>query len=78
MAEKRHIVDIDSLTVAERILLAQDLWDSVPADSPELAIPPWMEELLEERLAEHARNPDAGEPWEVVVERIRANLRQRE
>jgi putative addiction module component (TIGR02574 family) len=77
VASKRSIIDIDSLTVAERIQLAEDLWDSIPADSPELADPPWLDALLEERLAQLERDPDSGEPWEVVVEEVRARLRRR-
>jgi putative addiction module component (TIGR02574 family) len=77
VATKRSIIDIDSLTEAERIQLAEDLWDSIAPDSPELALPPWLETLLDERLAEMDRNPDAGEPWEVVRERIWARLQQR-
>lgn len=73
---RRPIIDIECLSVDERILLAQDLWDSISPDSPELAVSPWMEALLDERLAEHARNPDAGEPWEVVLERLRQRLRE--
>ncbi|MCZ7664802.1 MAG: addiction module protein [Thermoleophilia bacterium] len=73
---RRPIIDIEYLSVEERILLAQDLWDSISPDSPELAVPPWMEALLDERLAEHARNPDAGEPWEVVRESIARRLRE--
>ncbi|MHB8867793.1 MAG: addiction module protein [Thermoleophilia bacterium] len=73
---RRPIIDIEYLSVDERILLAQDLWDSIRPDSPELALTPSMEALLEERLAEHARNPDAGEPWEDVLERLRQRLRE--
>lgn len=77
VATKRSIIDIETLTEAERIQLAEDLWDSIAPDSPELALPPWMETLLDERLAELERDPDSGEPWEAVVQEIRARLRQR-
>lgn len=73
---RRPIIDIEYLSVGERILLAQDLWDSISPDSPELALSPSMEALLDKRLAEHARNPDAGEPWEVVLDRLRRRLRE--
>jgi putative addiction module component (TIGR02574 family) len=76
MAVRRSIIDIDSLSEAERIQLAEDLWDSIAPDSPELVITPAMEALLEERVAEHRRNPGAGEPWEVVRERILAEIRR--
>ena len=76
MATKRSLIDIDSLSEAERIQLAEDLWDSIAPDSPELSLTPEMRALLRERVAEHRRNPGAAEPAEVVLERIRAELEQ--
>jgi putative addiction module component (TIGR02574 family) len=57
--------ELMELTPAERIELAQDLWDSVaPADVPPLTI-----EQLDEadrRLAEHRIDPSSALPWEEV------------
>lgn len=64
--------DILRLSVAERIQLAEDIWDSV-AEVPE-AVPLTDEQRaeLDRRLEEYHQNPDAGSPWEVVRERIRS------
>lgn len=63
------------LSVAERIQLAEDLWDSV-AHAPEFV--PVTEEQkaeLERRLAQFAQQPMAGRPWEEVKkERLRPSL----
>lgn len=61
------------LSEAERIQLAQDLWDSIPADSDVLA--PSAEQIEEwhRRLAEHEADPASAIPWEEV----RAGLRER-
>lgn len=58
---------------AERIQLAQDLWDSIPADSSELA--PGGEQLLEweRRLAEHRADPASAISWD----HARVGLRER-
>lgn len=37
---RRPIIDIEYLSVGARILLAQDLWDSISPESPELALTP--------------------------------------
>jgi putative addiction module component (TIGR02574 family) len=57
------------LSAAERIQLAQDLWDSLSEDE----IPPLLEEQIEElerRRAEHERDPSAASPWEEVRARL--------
>ncbi len=61
--------ELMELSPAERIELAQDLWDSIPAE----AMPPLSAEQIEEldrRLAEHERNPGRASPWEEVRARL--------
>jgi putative addiction module component (TIGR02574 family) len=67
-------LDLSKLSVAERIQLAEDLWDSVAAETGELPITPAQAAELDRRLAELASDPDGGEPWEVVRERIAQQL----
>jgi putative addiction module component (TIGR02574 family) len=69
------LADLLELTPAERIQLAEDLWDSVSA-SPE-SMPGLTAEQLEEierRLGEHARDPAAALPWEEVRARLWSRL----
>jgi putative addiction module component (TIGR02574 family) len=67
---------ISELTVAERIQLAEDLWDSVAADTGDLPLTDAQRAELELRLADFQRDPDSGESWEVVRERIQKRLAQ--
>jgi putative addiction module component (TIGR02574 family) len=69
-------LDISKLSVAERIQLAEDLWDSVAADTGELPLSAAQKAELERRLADLERDPGAGEPWEVVRARIEKRLAQ--
>lgn len=61
------------LSEAERIQLAQALWDSIPADSEALRLSDDEVEEFERRLAEHDEDPASAIPWDVV----RAELRER-
>ena len=65
--------DFTKLSVAERIQLAEDLWDSIPeaADIP-LTEPQKAE--LDRRLEDLEQHPDAGEPWEIVRARLYGRL----
>jgi len=62
-----------NLTEAERIQLAQDLWDSIPAGSQALPLSAEQRQELERRLAEHRANPASAIPWDEA----RARLRER-
>ncbi len=62
--------DILSLSIAERIELIGDLWDSM-AEVPEaIALTDAQKAELDRRLDAHHRNPTAGAPWPVVRARI--------
>ena len=64
--------DLLKLTPAERIQLAQDLWDSLPEESVPLTEEQVRE--LERRLAEHEANPESAIPWQEARDRLRARF----
>lgn len=67
-------LDISKLSLAERIQLAEDLWDSVAAETGGLPLTQAHTAELDQRLAQLARGPEAGDPWEVVRGRIQERL----
>ncbi len=67
------VTDLLHLSVAERIQLVEDLWDSI-ANRPEALDLTEAQRLeIDRRLAEHDANPESAVPWDEV----RARLRQR-
>ena len=76
MAVTLESLGIDKLPREERLLLAQQIWDSIDAEaSPPLL--PISEELrieLERRMAEADANPDDVTPWEQVKAELLARL----
>ena len=64
--------DYRRLSIAERLELVEDIWDSIDADADADALPLTDAEraLLDERLAEYEANPGRGEPWSEVRARI--------
>lgn len=63
-------MDIHSLSTPERILLAEELWDSVRSKSDEIEVTPDQIELLESRLTALASDGDYGDTWENVKKRV--------
>lgn len=62
------------LSEAERIQLAQDLWDSIPADSDAIALSPEQLQEMEERLAEHRAHSSLAIPADEARARLRGGL----
>lgn len=73
------LFDFSHLTAAERIQLAQDLWDSLEPTEIDEAVPltEAQQAELDRRLAELERDPEAGIPWERAMAEIQAGLTQR-
>lgn len=63
-------MEIQSLTVSERIILADALWDSVVAEDTEIELTEPQKEELNRRLAAFEVNQDIGAPWATVKARI--------
>jgi putative addiction module component (TIGR02574 family) len=70
-SDKSLLAELLELSPAERIALAEDLWDSVVA-SPETmrSLTAAQVAEIERRLAEHARNLSRAIPWEEVRARL--------
>ena len=63
-------MDIQSLGAAERILLAEKLWESVRAKSDQIQLTPEQAELLESRLSALESDGEQGDSWGNVRTRI--------
>jgi putative addiction module component (TIGR02574 family) len=54
---------IDRLSLAERILLVEEIWDSVAAEAEALEVPQSHKDELDLRLAAYRADPHAGSSW---------------
>lgn len=53
----RDIPEITKLTTAEKILLVEDLWDSIASDEAMVPVPRSHKEELDKRLQEYQSAP---------------------
>jgi len=66
-------IDMDSikrLSVAERVRLVQDIWDTLQPTADELPLTEEQREMVDQRLEEHRRDPSSAIPWEEVRARM--------
>ena len=62
---------IEQLSVDDRLLLLEEIWESVSADSDRIPVTDAQKQDLQRRLDAHKENPKAGKPWEEVKARLR-------
>ena len=53
----KDLPEISGLSAAEKILLLEDLWESIAADESSVPVPPSHLEELENRLASYQSDP---------------------
>ncbi len=58
---------IDRLPVAERIVLVQQIWDSIAADPDQVPLTTAQRAELERRTDDDDANPEDTIPWEHVI-----------
>jgi len=71
MSPTLKALGIDRLTVAQRIRLVEEIWDSIAAESAEIPVPDAQKQDLQRRLAGYEANPETGSTWEEVKARLR-------
>lgn len=73
---RNHSFDFSHLTPAERIQLAEDLWDSLVPDADALPVPPEHLAELERRLGDPDEVADNGVSWDDLRETLLQNLQR--
>jgi len=71
------MIEIDQLrelSVAERIQLVEDLWDTVAADSQQVQLTGPMIQELDQRINRYEAQPNEGIAWSSLKARIQSSL----
>jgi putative addiction module component (TIGR02574 family) len=67
----------DDLSVEEKIDYLQSLWDRIAATPETIPVPDWHHEIIDERVKDLEANPETGDNWEAVQERLRKKFDNR-
>lgn len=70
MAVDIESLGLDKLSVADRLALIEQLWDSLPEQVNPEDVPAWHLEELAKRRARAAAEPGAGRPWRDVLDQL--------
>lgn len=66
-----ELKDILELSVAERIQLVEDIWDSIAAVPESISLTEYERQEIDRRLEAHDQNPDEGIPWDELKKKVR-------
>jgi putative addiction module component (TIGR02574 family) len=66
-------MNIQQLTTSEKIILVEQLWDSLRADSRSIPLTDNQRQLLEARLHALELDGETGGTWEEVLARVTGN-----
>jgi putative addiction module component (TIGR02574 family) len=68
---KKFMQDILQLSVSERILMVEAIWDSIAENDEHVELSSETKHLIDERLDAHNNNPEEGSNWNDVKTRIK-------
>ena len=66
-----ELSDILQMSVAERIQLVEDIWDSIAASPESIPVTGAQKEELDRRLQAHAQNPGEVVSWDELKAKVR-------
>lgn len=66
---------IDRLSVEDRVVLVQEIWDSIASEAERAPLTEAQRHEVDRRLAAHQANPGAAIPWEKVEAEVLGRLR---
>lgn len=66
----KELAKILELSVAQRILIVEEIWNSILNNPEAVPLNENQKTELDKRLNSYYENPEAGSPWSEVKERI--------
>ena len=74
LANHNSLEDIKKLSVAERILIVEDIWDSIISSEEDFPLSDEQKRELDSRLDAYYKNPKEGRSWKEVRNNIQSQL----
>jgi len=63
--------EVRELTLSEKLLLVEDIWDLIAADNSEIPVPAWQKKELDKRYKEYKEGTLKVHDWEEVHKGLR-------
>ena len=71
MSSQELLAEIDKLGISEKIMLVEDIWDSIARSNSSIPLPDWHKQELSKRYNEYKRGKLGLHDWKDVHKEIR-------
>ncbi|MBI5675676.1 MAG: addiction module protein [Nitrospirae bacterium] len=71
MMSSEIIKEIDNLGLSEKLILVEEIWDSIARNNAELPMPEWQKAELDKRYSDYKNGKLKLHNWEGVHEELR-------
>ncbi len=71
MEPDKIVAEISTLSLPQKLLLAQDIWDSIARDGGNLSMPEWQKNELDKRYNQYKSGKLTVHSWENVHNELR-------
>lgn len=71
MRPNEIIKEIDNLGLSEKLILVEDIWDSIARNNTELPMPEWQKSELDKRYRDYKSRKLKLHDWEDIHEELR-------
>ena len=75
MEPNKISAEINKLSLAQKLILAQDIWDSIARESGKLPMPQWQRKELEKRYAQYKQGKIELHDWQEVHDGLRSKYK---
>jgi putative addiction module component (TIGR02574 family) len=65
------IKEIDNLALSEKLLLVENIWDSIARDNAELPMPEWQKTELDKRYSDYKSGKLKLHDWKTIHDELR-------
>ena len=72
--DAKLLAQIKKLSIPERILMVEDIWDSIRASHEKLTVTEAQKKDLDHRYAEYKNKPQNSSTWSGIKRRIKSKL----
>ena len=72
MEPDKITAEINRLSLTQKLIMAQDIWDSIARESGKLPMPQWQKKELEKRYAQYKQGKMELYDWPEVHSDLRA------
>ena len=73
MQPEQIISEIKRLSVSQKLLIAQDIWDSIAMENGNISMPDWQKDELKKRYQDFKQGKMALHDWREVHAKFRDN-----